>query len=175
MKTHKYIHDPKTLLEQGKIIVTENADNKFIYRVSMVNLLLGGMSPKVLSEFCGYSERTLQTWLKNVDEHGWETLMAIKQNGRPNKLSGEQIKKLKNAVKSDPNNFGYNVWDGPTLSDYIESEFGINYGVRACQNLLHRMGFSLIRPQTYPSLENPDDEARADFKKNCPRPIRTES
>ncbi len=93
MKTHKYIHDPKTLLEQGKIIVTENADNKFIYRVSMVNLLLGGMSPKVLSEFCGYSERTLQTWLKNVDEYGWETLMAIKQNGRPNKLSGEQIKK----------------------------------------------------------------------------------
>jgi len=87
---------------------------------------------------------------------------------RPNKLSDEQINKLKNAVKSDPNNFGYNVWDGSTLSDYIESEFGINYGVRACQNLLHRMGFSLIRPQTYPSLENPDDEARADFKKTVP-------
>ncbi len=175
MKVHKYINDPKTLLEQGKIIVTKNADNKFIHRVSMVNLLLSGMSPKVLSGFCGYSERTLQSWLKNVDESGWETLMAVKQKGRPNKLSDEQVNKLKDAVKSDPNNFGYNVWDGPTLSDYIKSEFGINYGVRACQNLLHRMGFSLIRPQTYPSLENPDDEARADFKKNCTRPIRTES
>ncbi len=175
MKVHKYINDPKILLEQGKIIVTENADNKFVHRVSMVNLLLSGMSPKVLSGFCGYSERTLQTWLKNVDESGGEILMAVKQNGRPNKLSDEQINKLKDAVKSDPDNFGYNVWDGPTLSDHIKSESGINYGVRACQNLLHRMGFSLIRPQTYPSLENPDDEARADFKKNCPRPIRTES
>lgn len=166
MKTHKYINDPKTLLEQGKIIVTENADNKFIHRVSMVNLLLSGMSPKVLSEFCGYSERTLQAWLKNVDESGWETLMAVKQNGRPSRLTDEQVSKLHDAVKCDPDNFGYNVWDGPALSDYIKSEFGIDYGVRACQNLLHRMGFSLIRPQTYPSLENPDDEARTGFKKN---------
>lgn len=166
MKTHKYINDPKTLLEQGKIIVTENSDNKFIHRVSMVNLLLSGMSPKELSGFCGYSERTLQAWLKNVDESGWETLMAVKQNGRPSRLTDEQVSKLHDAVKCNPDNFGYNVWDGPALSDYIKSEFGIDYGVRACQNLLHRMGFSLIRPQTYPSLENPDDEARTGFKKN---------
>lgn len=166
MKVHKYINDPKTLLEQGKIIVTENADNKFIYRVSMVNLLLSGMSPKVLSGFCGYSERTLQAWIKNVDEFGWESLMAVKQNGRPSRLTGEQVSKLHDAVKSDPANFGYNVWDGPALSDYIKSAFGIDYGVRSCQKLLHRMGFSLIRPQTYPSLENPDNEARNGFKKN---------
>jgi len=126
------------------------------------------MSPGVLSEFCGYSERTLQTWLKKVDESGWETLMAVRQNGRPGKLSDGQVSQLQDAVKSDPDNFGYNVWDGPTLSDYIKSEFGIDYGVRACQNLLHRMGFSLIRPQTYPALENPDDEAGAGFKKTDP-------
>lgn len=168
MKTHKYTNDPKTLLEQGKIIVTENADSKFIHRVSMVNLLLSGMSPKVLSGFCGYSERTLQAWLKNVDESGWETLMAVKQGGRPSRLTDEHASKLHDAVKCAPENFGYNVWDGPSLSDYIKSQFGIDYGVRACQNLLHRMGFSLIRPQTYPSLENPDDEARAGFKKTDP-------
>lgn len=175
MKTHKYIHDPKILLEQGKTIVTENAESKFIHRVSMVNLLLSGMSPKVLSGFCGYSERTLQAWLKNVDESGWETLMAVKQNGRPCRLTDEQVRKLHDAVKCDPDNFGYNVWDGPSLSDYIKSEFGIDYGVRACQNLLHRMGFSLIRPQTYPSLENPDDDARAGFKKNWARPAGTKT
>ena len=41
----------------------------------------------------------------------------------------------------------------------------IKYGVRASQILLHRMGFSLIRPQVYPSLEQPDDETREAFKK----------
>lgn len=82
MRIHKYIHHPNTLLEQGKNIVIENADTKFIYHVSMLNLILSGISPKTLSKFCGYSEHTLQSWLKNVDESGWETLMSVKQNGR---------------------------------------------------------------------------------------------
>ncbi len=30
----------------------------------------------------------------------------------------------------------------------------MEYGVRACQKLFHRLGSSLIRPHTYPSLEN---------------------
>ena len=95
MRVHKYINDPKELLEQGKQIVSENADNKFVYRVSMVNLMLSGLSPKLLAEFCGDSERTLQTWLKKVDEIGWEALVAVKQAGRPNKLNDEQINEIK--------------------------------------------------------------------------------
>ena len=81
MRVHKYINDPKELLEQGKQIVSENADNKFVHRVSMVNLMLSGLSSKLLAEFCGDSERTLQTWLKKVDEIGWEALVAVKQAG----------------------------------------------------------------------------------------------
>ena len=76
MRTHKYINNPKELLEQGKRIVSEKAENedgKFINRVSMVNLMLSGLSPKELSSNCGYSKRTLQSWLKKVDESGWET------------------------------------------------------------------------------------------------------
>ena len=166
MRVHKYINDPKDLLEQGKQIVSENADNKFVHRVSMVNLMLSGLSAKSLAEYCGDSERTLQTWLKKVDEIGWEALAAVKQTGRPSKLSDEQIAEIREAVKADPAESGYNVWDGPALSDYIKTRYDIDYSVRACQILMHKMGFSLIRPQTYPSLGNPDDEAREAFKKN---------
>ena len=166
MRVYKYINDPKELLEQGKQIVSENADNKFVHRVSMVNLMLSGLSPKLLAEFCGDSERTLQTWLKKVDEIGWEALVAVKQAGRPNKLNDEQINEIKAALKTDPAESGYNVWDGPALSDYIKTKYGIDYGVRACQILMHKMGFSLIRPQTYPSLGNPDNETREALKKN---------
>ena len=111
-------------------------------------------------------ERTLQTWLKKVDESGWDSLLAVKQGGRPNKLSNQQIAEIKDAINAGPEASGYNVWDGPTLSDFIKTKYGIDYGVRACQLLMHRMGFSLIRPQTYPSLGNPDNEARETFKKN---------
>lgn len=169
MKIHRFIHAPEELLKQGQDIVKQNADNKFVHRVSMVNLVLSGISPKVLSQYCGDSERTIAAWVKKVDEEGWDSLAAAKQSGRPPLLSESQIDEIKQAVSNDPENFGYHVWDGPALSDYIKNAYGINYGVRASQKLFHRMGFSLIRPQTYPSLENPDNEAREAFKKNSSR------
>ena len=168
MRTHKYINDPKDLLEQGKRIVSEKADHKdrkFIYRVSMVNLMLSGLSPKELSSNCGYSERTLQGWLKKVDEFGWETLRTKKQTGRSGKLTDQQREEIKISIKEGPEKSGYTVWGGPSLSDHIKTRYGIDYGVRACQILMHTMEFSLIRPQIYPSLENPDIEARENFKK----------
>ena len=152
-------------MTQGRSIVSESADNKFVHRVSMVNLMLSGFSAKELAKYCGESERTLQSWLKKVDEQGWETLISKKQTGRPSRLSNQQVEEIRIAVQANPEQSGYNVWDGPTLSDYIKNQYGIEYGVRASQYLLHRMGFSLIRPQVYPSLEQPDDEAREAFKK----------
>ena len=159
MRTHKYINNPKEVLEQGKRIVSEKAENedgKFIYRVSMVNLMLSGLSPKELSSNCGYSKRTLQSWLKKVDESGWETLRTKRQTGRPRKLTDQQREEIKICIKEGPEKSGYIVWGGPSLSEHIKSRYGIDYGVRACQILMHAMGFSLIRPQIYPSLENPD-------------------
>ena len=165
MRNHKYINNREELLTQGRSIVSESADNKFVHRVSMVNLMLSGFPAKELAKYCGEIERTLQSWLKKVDEQGWETLISKKQTGRPSRLSNQQVEEIRIAVQANPEQSGYNVWDGPTLSDYIKSQYGIEYGVRASQYLLHRMGFSLIRPQVYPSLEQPDDEAREAFKK----------
>ena len=168
MRMHKYIHNPKDLLEQGKRIVSErtvNEDSKFVYRVSMVNLMLSGLSPQELSSKCGYSERTLQSWLKKADESGWETLKTKKQSGRPGKLTDRHREEIRVSINEGAEKSGYTVWGGPSLSDFIKSRYGIDYGVRACQKLMHKMGFSLIRPQIYPSLENPDTEAREDFKK----------
>ena len=166
MRSHKYVNDPAILLEQGRKIVSDSTDSKFVHRVSMVNLMLGGFSAKKLALYCGDSERTLQTWLKNVDEKGWETLIAKKQTGRPSKLTNAQIEEIKTTILAGPEASGYDVWDGPTLSEHIKAKYNVDYGVRSCQILMHRMGFALIRPQTYPSLENPDEEAREDFKKS---------
>ena len=168
MRKHEFINNPKDLLEQGKRIVsgiTDNEDKRFVYRVSMVNLMLSGLSPQKLSSSCGYSERTLQTWLKKADESGWEALRTKKQSGRPSRLTNQQTEEIKTSVKEGPEKSGYPVWGGPSLSDYIKSKYGVTYGVRACQKLMHKMGFSLIRPQIYPALENPDTEARENFKK----------
>ena len=168
MRKHKYIHDPKDLLEQGKGIVSEKADHedkKYVYRVSMVNLMLSGLSPQEVSSCCGYSSRTLQSWLKKVDESGWEALRTKKQSGRPSRLTNQQMEEIRTSIEEEAEKSGYTPWGGPSLSDFIKTKYGVTYGVRASQKLMRRMGFSLIRPQVYPSLENPDTEARENFKK----------
>lgn len=166
MHVRKFKSNKEALLREGQAIVSESADNKFVHRVSLVNLMLAGISAEVLSQHCGESKRTLISWVQKVDNEGWDSLMAKKQEGRPRRLTGEQEELIREALNGDPLKYGYNVWDGPSLSDYILKTFDVVLGVRACQNLMHRLGFSLIRPQTYPSLENPDDAAREELKKN---------
>ncbi len=160
----KFKHPKEELLEEGKKIVSTDRDSKFLFRVAMVNLMLSGILPSELSKYCGVEERTLSGWVAKVDKDGFETLRATKQSGRPSKLNSEQKEKIKIAIEKDPSEYGYTNWDGPSLSDYISKEFDVEYSVRACQKLMHELGFALIRPQTYPSLNESDDVVRKIFK-----------
>ncbi len=162
--TRKFKHPKEDLLAEGMKIIRSDRDSKYAFRVSMVNLILSGMKPSELASYCGVEERTLSGWVAKVDDTGFESLRAVKQTGRPAKLSDEQKEKIKSVVEKDPNEYGYTNWDGPTLSDFISREFDVEYSVRASQKLLHKLGFSLIRPQTYPSLNEPNEESRTAFK-----------
>ena len=161
----KFKHSKEELLEEGKKIIATDRDTKFLFRVTMVNLVLSGMTSSELSNYCGVDERTISGWVAKVDDDGFDSLRAVKQTGRPSKLSNDQKEKIKCAILKDPSIYGYSNWDGPSLSNFIQREFDVKFSVRACQKLMHELGFSLIRPQTYPSLGESDDDARDAFKK----------
>ena len=114
----------------------------------------------------GYSAATIYKWINIVDESGFEALRNKQIPGRPSRLSDEQLAALDLAIQSDPNDYGFKTWDGPSLSEYITNTFNINLGVRRCQELFHQLGFSHIRPQTFPSKGYEDTKARTSFKKN---------
>ncbi len=154
MRLHKYKNDPEKLLSQGRQIISESRDHRFIYRVSMVLLMLAGLSPKELSNYSGDSERTLQTWIKRVDEKGWDSLIGVKQKGRPGKLTKEQIRELGALSRARREETGARAWDGPALSVYIREKYGIDYSVRACQLLLRRMGLQSADPETEAGAES---------------------
>lgn len=160
----KYKHPKEELLSEGKRIVQSSRDSKFIFRVATVNLVLSGMKASELSQYCGVDERTISNWVAKVDEYGFESLMAVKQTGRPPRLNKEQKEEIKFVLQEDPENYGYHIWDGISLSDYIGKRYDVKYGVRACQKMMHGLGFSLIRPQTHPSINEPDEERRKIFK-----------
>jgi len=166
MNTRTYKTDKQALINEGKRIVSLNDDAKYLRKVTLVNLMLNGATASFLSSSCGETSRTLSSWVKTVDEHGFEALRSKKQSGRPQKLTPTQKEEIKVAVLSDPSDYGYNVWDGPALSDYIENNYSVRICVRQCQRLFHELGFSQIRPQAFPSKEHEDAPEREEFKKN---------
>ena len=165
MNRRKYKNDPATLLEEGKAIMLRHDDTRFYFRVFSVNFVLSGMSAANVAEIAGVSRSTVSDWVKTVDEKGFEALKSVKQGGRPPKLTAEQKSEIDIVLQKEPSEFGYKVWDGPTLSTYIKKTYDIDLSTRQCQRLFHQLGYSKIRPQVFPSKGYEDTDARNDFKK----------
>ncbi len=157
--------DPNVLLKQGKLIMSSSNESKFLFRVFAVNMVLAGYSTSVVAELAGVSKVSVNNWVKIADEFGFDALRAVKQSGRPSKLSDDQLQLIDAALQSNPEDYGFKVWDGPSLSAYINDTFDVQICVRQCQRLFHELGYSHIRPQTYPSKGYENSEEREDFKK----------
>ena len=173
MPARKYQTDPAQLLAEGKQIVHSTSDAKYRHKVEMINLVLSGLTPSYLSTYCGDSKRTITLWVKIADEQGFEALKTRKPTGRPSKLTKEQKAEIRAILEEDnPKKYGHNVWDGPSLSAYIEKTYAVKLSVRQCQRLFHSLGFSLVRPQTFPSKGEQNEQERTEYKKTQGASIR---
>lgn len=167
MPNRKYCTDPAQLLAEGQMIISSTNDAKFQHKVEIINLVLSGLTPSFLSTYCGESKNAITLWVKTADELGFDALKVKKQSGRPMKLSPEQLSHIKDVIaEDDPQKYGYRVWDGPGLSDYIKKTYSVTIGIRQCQRMFHNLGFSLVRPQTFPGKDTDMTQERDTFKKN---------
>ena len=57
-----------------------------------------------------------------------------------------------------------NLWDGKTLSVFIQERYEVPVGVRQCQRLFRRLGFRLRKPR--PVIARADPERQEEYKKN---------
>jgi transposase len=169
MNLRKYSTDPKVLLEEGKAIMSSSNETKYLFRVFAVNMVLSGTPASQVGASAGYSKAAVTSWVKTVDEKGFEALRAQQRSGRPSKLSKQQLKEIDAVLQTDPKDHDLKVWDGPSLSSYIKSHYNVDIGVRQCQRLFRNLGYSHIRPQPNPSKGHEDTEARTTFKKNAPK------
>lgn len=98
MNTRTFISNKQVLIDEGKRLVSMSDDAKFLRKVTIVNLMLNGASASSLSSPCGETIRTLNSWMKSVDEKGFVALRPKKQPGRPNKLIEAQKEEIKVAL-----------------------------------------------------------------------------
>ena len=165
MNLRKYSTDPAILLEQGKAIMKSTDDSKYLFRVFAVNMVLSGTPASQVGASAGYTKASVTSWVKTAVEKGFEALRPRQHLGRPSKLSEQQLKEIDEVIQTDPREHELKVWDGPSLSSYIKSHYGIDLSIRQCQRLFRSLGYSRIRPQPYPSKGNEDTEERNAFKK----------
>lgn len=166
MKVYNFKNDPKVLLEQGQELAKSVSCDKYRSRIVCVNLYLcGELEMKKVSQLTGASRTSLWRWVKAVDNKGWESLKDSPHTGRKSRLSANDKQQIIALIDEDnPEKYGYDVWDTRTMADYIRKTYTPEYGQSATAKLMKSLGLALVRPTTYPSLENPDPEAEEEFK-----------
>jgi transposase len=167
----------KRLVLQNKSAIKEsiqsyfsgNEESRFIHRLHGILLFSEkeDESCDSIGALFGNSPRTISNWIKRINATGdIESLRSKKQQGRPPRLTEEQKQELKIVLQDLPEKHGItsNLWDGKSLSAYIERHYGVIVKTRTCQRLFHQLGFSLKRAR--PVVSRGNEEKKAESKKN---------
>jgi len=149
----------QSIIAQSDKIIKGTPEGKLYKRVLAVNLLFTGKEKNEIINLLGIGRTTLELWAQKAAEHGVDDLEALKQEGRPSRLSFEQKREIDDALQKSPVEFGYDevCWEGKLLSEYIAKKYRVTLCCRQCQRLMRELGYSMQRPQTVPYGANEAD------------------
>lgn len=145
--------------------IRRSDDARYDHRLHAILLVAQGLSGHEVARMLGDSPRTVAYWVSHFIEEGLAGLVELERPGRPPRLSEGQVKEIDIALRGSPSEYGLtgNLWDGKTLSAFIEEQWGISLGVRQCQRLFRQLGFRLRKPR--PLIASADPQLQARIKK----------
>ena len=105
----------------------------------------------------GAAPRSVEYWVHRYEREGRSGLTEGERSGRPGRLSEKQILEINRVLRAKPGDAGMrvNLWDGKTLSAWIDKTYGIQLGVRQCQRLFRHLDFRLRKPRPVLARANP--------------------
>ena len=141
-------------------------ESRYDHRLHGLLLVAQGLSALEVSGLLGDAPRTVQYWVRRYNQDGLPGLQEEQRPGRPRRLSEEQIQQVNVALRRSPEECGLkgNLWDGKTLSAWIDRQFGVSLGVRQCQYLFRELDFRLRKPR--PLIAKADPARQEEHKKN---------
>jgi transposase len=145
--------------------IRRSEESCYDHRLHAVLLVAQNKSCRQAAALLGDSPRAVQYWVNQFEKKGFAGLQEKTRTGRPRRLKEVQLKKIDLALRKSPRDVALNgnIWDGKTLSAYIEREFDISIGVRQCQRMFRGLGFRLRKPR--PMIAHADESKRQEFKK----------
>lgn len=165
MRTLK-VDDADTMVLALQDEIRRSEDARYDHRLHAVLMVAQGLSARQTAGYLGDSPRTVEYWVNRFNEEGLAGLAETPRQGRPSRLSQEQLDEAAQALRDSPRLHGIdaNLWDGKTLSHWIARQWGVELGVRQCQRLFRTLGFRLRKPR--PMLAHADPEEQRRHKKN---------
>jgi transposase len=129
--------------------ISRTQEGRYFHRLHVVLYVLQGASSYEAARVYGHSPRTIEYWVHRLLSHGLVGLWEGERPGRPSRFSPLERQRLRDELQRSPRELGYdqNLWDGALLSHHLERQYSISLGVRQCQRLFHKLGFTLQRPR----------------------------
>jgi transposase len=171
--TVKNRHTTKQLLALAKA----EKNKRPAARIQAVALAKQGISCPQIVQMTGYPRRTVQRWIARYNQAGIKGLIDKPQTGRPTKLSVDKQEQFCNQVDAGPFDAKATLY-GRDIQRILEKDFGVIYTLDGVYKLLHRLGYSCLKPR--PRHEKADPQLQDAFKKTLqeswkqsPKSIRT--
>jgi transposase len=148
IKIHGTIKQIKQLVQHSK-----QAFRDGFYRVGIrfnaIALNMEGKPAPEIASALKVHRSKVSIWLQNYQQEGIDGLLEGYRPGRPQELSEKQYQVLSDILDSGPIAYGFNsgVWTCPMVARVIEEEFSVSYHPAHVSRILHKLKFSVQRPQ----------------------------
>lgn len=146
--------------------IRRSDESRYDHRLHGVLLIAQGMTCPEVARLLGDAPRSVEYWVRRFEKEGLAGLLEGEKPGRPRRLSEKQMATVDRILRRSPREAGLsgNIWDGKTLSAWLEQKYHLRLGVRQCQRIFRQLGFRLRKPR--PALAHADPELQAAHKKN---------
>lgn len=141
-------------------------------RCRIVLLALRGNTAVQIADKVGCSRRTAQQWVYRYRDEGLEGLRERQRPGQPKKLATASEGPFRKRLESGPTtDDGVCTLRGRDIQRILAEEFGAQYSLQGVYDLLHRLGFSCLKPR--PQHRKNDPAAMAAWLADAPLLFRT--
>jgi putative transposase len=140
-------------------------------RELIIKLKHDGKKQESIAQLIGCSQAAVSKWISKYESG--RTLDTLPRSGRPTKLNASRLKKLRSKLLREVRcaNKRFCSLSTKQLGSIIKKEIGKQYSIRHVERIMHKLGFSLIKPRPKHLKQDPKtvDEFKEEFKKNSGR------
>lgn len=161
------LREPADLELLRELVRTQrNAKQRDRYRA--VLLALEGHDALAIAGMLGRSRRFVQDWAYAYRDGGIGAIAEQPRPGRPTKLARDQEDAFRQRMLAGPAEAdgGVCTLRGLDAVAVLEREFGVAYSLKGAYDLLHRLGFSCLRPRSRHRRNEPAAMDR--FRRDAP-------